>query len=70
MPFEIIFLELPTRTHAATRGLVYFCDSHEGMRMNKACFRDSAPCSGSKKGKTLQADKSLTGFYSTVLSAR
>ena len=38
--------------------------------MNKACFRDSAPCSGSKKGKTLQADKSLTGFYSTVLSAR
>lgn len=26
-----------------TRGLVYFCDSHEGMRMNKACYRDSAP---------------------------
>ena len=51
-----------------TRGLVYFCDSHEGMRMNKACYRGSAPVV-QKRGKTLQPDKSLTDFYSTVLSA-
>lgn len=43
MPFEIIFLELPTRTHAAYKRVGLLCDSHEGMRMNKACYRDSAP---------------------------
>lgn len=32
------------------RGLVYFCDSHEGMRMNKACYRGSDPAV-QKRGK-------------------
>ena len=51
-----------------TRGLVYFCDSHEGMRMNKACYRGSAPVV-QKRGKHY-GRINLTGFYSIVLSAR
>lgn len=48
-----------------TRGLVYFCDSHEGMRMNKACYRDSAPVV-QKRGK--HYSRINLWLVSTVLS--